>query len=214
MGDSFEHCRLWSGIPNLCLTDAKSSCPLTPPRDNQNISKVLPVVPEDHWRSQEHHSLLTSCIYLDLDLLCFISSQPRVTLLDVKTSLPLIIWPWYSLRLNFGLACWCLCSRWNTFASTFHQSLDSVPNLSMDFPNVCLSQICLWYQRQIIQPSGKETVSFLVTSVLVSAWLLSWFFGISFYWLNRFLEPQLPYLPNEVLISVLIALKVFKVYIR
>lgn len=81
-------------LPDRC------QCLLTP-CDNQNISRYCQLSPmgQNHPRlrtneedSRGLHSLLSSCIDLDLGLFCFISSQPHVTLLGVKTSLPLIIY--------------------------------------------------------------------------------------------------------------------------
>lgn len=82
-------------LPDRC------QCLLTPCRDNQSISRYCQLSPmgQNHPRlrtneedSRGLHSLLSSCIDLDLGLFCFISSQPHVTLLGVKTSLPLIIY--------------------------------------------------------------------------------------------------------------------------
>ena len=95
------HGRMSSSVTSLYLTDAKRSHPLTPSVITKSVSRYCQMSPrgQNHPRlrtSEEedslgHQSLLFSCLYLGLDLLSFICSQPHVILLDLKTSFPLIV---------------------------------------------------------------------------------------------------------------------------
>lgn len=156
MGCCPVHCRMSSNIPNFYLINASGDHPLTQ-SITKNVSRYCRLSPRDQTHSTlrtntegdglVYPSLLSSCISRDLDLWGFICSHLHVILLDPQIYFPLVVWLRHYLRLNSGLACWCLCPGLDTFASALNHPWIVGPIIQRGFP---ANYTALWQGNDLI----------------------------------------------------------------